>query len=430
MRIARTGGQWRSGPSALAGDEDPARRDPTRWAARVDVSQPAASRAHREPDGASSQSSATGVGAQTGTISPSSAMRPAPSIVSTSQAARVESTSSDSDRRRRSRTASPPVRSTRGGAGPQSSMASSTRASRSLTSPPAAASTRSVPIEVVAASGGVRATSWCSRPPRSSSATSRGSSTRVSVSPRARSVTVGVTTWSSRWSRSQRTPSDPGASRLTTPTGGPQTSRSSTLRADSGASATTSRISCGGNGLAPSSSEDGPNPAGWAPSTSGAVRTAYRPSGARHTRARSQSRWSCDRTSSPPISSSTVPEPDPSPATTTASRTWRCPRSRLSIARWTLARVPARAASEVRSDGAGRARSGRLRTSAVSCSSLRLRMSSARLRAPAAGAAASVVADGPADMRATVIVTSGDGSARRCPAQWGDRGVRTSWRNP
>ena len=229
----------------------PARRDPTRWAARVDVSQPAASRAHREPDGASSQSSATGVGAQTGTISPSSAMRPAPSIVSTSQAARVESTSSDSDRRRRSRTASPPVRSTRGGAGPQSSMASSTRASRSLTSPPAAASTRSVPIEVVAASGGVRATSWCSRPPRSSSATSRGSSTRVSVSPRARSVTVGVTTWSSRWSSSQRTPSDPGASRLTTPTGGPQTSRSSTLRADSGASATTSRISCGGNGLRP-----------------------------------------------------------------------------------------------------------------------------------------------------------------------------------
>ena len=60
-----------------------------------------------------------------------------------------------------------------------------------------------------------------------------------------------------------------------------------------------------------------------------------------------------------------------SPATTSASSTCRCPRSRPSSARCTLARVPARAASEVRSDGAGRARSGRRRTRARSWSSLR-----------------------------------------------------------
>src|SRR5664280_1546508 len=56
-----------------------------------------------------------------------------------------------------------------------------------------------------------------------------------------------------------------------------------------------------------------------------------------------------------------------------------------SRARWTLARVLARAAREVRSLGAGRARSGRRRTSARSCSSLRLRMSSARLLTAVAG---------------------------------------------
>ena len=88
------------------------------------------------------------------------------------------------------------------------------------------------------------------------------SSTLVSLSPRARSVTVGVTTWRSLWSSSQRTPSEPGASRLTTPTGGPQVSRSRTPRADSGASATKDRISPGGSGFAPSSSDDGPRPAG------------------------------------------------------------------------------------------------------------------------------------------------------------------------
>src|SRR5674476_1491175 len=95
---------------------------------------------------------------------------------------------------------------------------------------------------------------------------------------------------------------------------------------------------------------------------------------------------------------------------TSASRTCRCPRSSPSRARWTLARVLARAASEVRSLGAGRARSGRRRTSVRSCPSLRLRTSSARLLTAAAGR------DDEVDTRHTVVVlgTLACRSAHRC----------------
>src|SRR5664280_1941623 len=188
------------------------------------------------------------------------------------------------------------------------------------------------------------------------------------------------------------------------------------FRAPAGAEVMTSSSASGEphhSGVEPGSSEiAGPRPAGWGPRTSETARTTCCPSPLRHSSARSQSSRtnpSRDRAEEP-RSFAVMARSTGSPLTTSASRTCRCPRSSPSRARWTLARVLARAASEVRSLGAGRARSGRRRTKACSCSSLRLRTSSARLLTAVAGRGEEV------DTRHTVVGlgTLACRSAQRC----------------
>ena len=152
--------------------------------------------------------------------------------------------------------------------------------------------------------------------------------------------------------------------------------------------------------------------------------------GARQARARSQSRWSCDRTSSPPIRSSTEPDPEPSPATTTASRTWRCPRSRLSIgsldtgagagARRQRGQVGrCRRAREV---GSGQDEGGELLVGpAADVVGQAARTGGRRRGVGVGGRTGGHEGNGNRHF--------GDGSVRLGPAQWADRGARTSRRN-
>ena len=282
--------------------------------------------------------------------------------------------------RRRSRTARPPARSTRGGRGPQSAASSSTRPSRSEACPPAASSTESAVCVVSSSGGGSRSRRRCSRPPRSRSATSRG-----------------TTTWSADERADQLVREQPGARRR---------GRSRPCRGHPPAGPRS-----GGRGWpappvapAPPARRPPRRWRGWPGRTRAARRTTARarpggdraprrrraPRAARRTRARAgPPSTGCRRTAPwPGPAGPAAPRPAPrstgSPQTAKASRTCRWPRSRPSRARWTLARVPARAAREVRSEGAGRARSGRRRTSALRWSSLRVRTSSARLRTGAA----------------------------------------------
>ena len=381
LRIPRIAGHWTPGPRAFAGVSPT--RLPTRWGARVEASHALASTAQRWPAALADHSSSSGVGAQTGTISPSSPTSPAAYDTSTTKAARSGSTSSTRPATLRSRTDRPPARSTRGGSAPHAAHSSSTRDRRSLAAPPATASTTRAETSRAVISGARSRTLRCRRPPRRTSPVSRGRATR------------SLPTGTSRFrSRSQRTAVVPAGPVGRTPVAGPHVSRSRTVRAPSGATSRAPRTCASVGTGAPGrrSRYDGPSPATDGPSTSGTVRTTWVPSLPRHRRARAHRSSTRERTvgasaSLTPSSPSTGCRSSDrvgSAATTSASSTRRWPSSNASIARWTLARVEARAARLVRSAGAGLARSGRDSTSVASSRSSRPRMSSARLR-PVAG---------------------------------------------
>ncbi len=316
----------------------------------------------------------------------------------------------------RSRTESPPARSTGGPACSQDFTSSSTVDRAASACPAAFASTAcgrcSRWTVTVGATGAV---SRCARPPRRWSATSRG---RTTVRADAGS--------SSPRSRSQRT----GGAGLgvTSPYGGPHTSRPSTWWASAGASSssadirsgsvnravsevtadtgswvagspTAATISCTRVGDIPdvASATVGPRPVGegrWADgaSSSRAVRTRRSRSSSPHTRA-----WSRRVPRAPgsaaraPLSSPVVPSSPVSSdsstgyghgsgATASASAVCSVNRSRRSSARTTEARVPARVASWVTSPGTGLSRSGRAWSRADRPASSRARSASARER--------------------------------------------------
>ncbi len=271
-----------------------------------------------------------------------------------------------------------------------------------------------------ASCGGTGSGTRWARPARRCSAASRGRTTvRVdtgSNSPRSRSHCTGGAGFG-----------------VSSPYGGPQTSRSSTDRASTGAvsrssailvrsvkrpaSAATAetgswvpgspaavRISCSRPGDMPAvaSATVGPRPVG-----EGCCGDGARSSRAVRTRC---SRWSSPQTRAcsrrvvraagsaaviaAPASSRPSPSPWPSPvssessvsygagsgATASASAVCRAKRSRCSSARTTEARVPARVASWVMSFGTGLSRSGRARSSPASDSSPRARRASASVR--------------------------------------------------
>ncbi|PPS69095.1 hypothetical protein BZZ08_07336 [Streptomyces sp. MH60] len=252
---------------------------------------------------------------------------------------------------------------------------------------------------------------------------------------------------------------------VTWPYGGPHTSRSSTSRDSSGSSArsadmrlrsenraasadtaeteswvegrpTAPRISWIRPGDIPAvaSRTVGPSPVGdgccgEGASSSRAVRTSRSRSSAPHTSACSRSRAAArgsaaataGSSSSPPIRASSSPYDAGSGATASASAVCSVNRSSRSSARTTEARVPARAASWVRSVGTGVMRSGRLRRRAASETSSLTRSASARDR----GAAdfSSVL------IRSTLAGGSDDGGARatvRCRRPDGEDSVPSS----
>lgn len=257
---------------------------------------------------------------------------------------------------------------------------------------------------------------------------------------------------------------------VTSPYGGPHTSRSRTdsastgavssssairvrsvNRADSAATAETgscvagspdaTRISWSRPGDIPAvaSATVGPRPVGEGccgdgASSSRAVRTSRSRSSSPQTRACSRSVASAPGSAAvtaAPASSRCSPSSSPSPvssessvsygagsgATASASAVWSANRSRCSRARTTEARVPALVASWVMSFGTGLRRSGRARSSPASDSSPRARRASASVRGGV------VVPIRPT--LAAETLPSGQGGKRGCTA-WGSRATSSS----
>ena len=370
-RISGASSRSRSGESAFTGRSRSSRR-PTNPIARSPDRQAATSRAHRCEVSSSSHSSYILVGTHRSRV-PTSTSVSMPAVYASSSriAACWSSRPARSATVRSSRTPSPPVRSTGGGDAPIVSSSRSTCRTSSIAAPAAARSPIDADTFRPDSGGGAGRVDGCTRPPRRCRPICRGRMTvcgSFTVSrPRASRFSIGLFAVAIVTPRSAFS---------TCPVGGPQVSRSRICRA----SGPDSSISLSRSPKCRVVS--GPSPAGVGPSSSCTARIVRRSSAAPHTSARSRSSASRGSTSSagwstPRLSAARLTG---SGSAVSASSRSTANSSNRFTARAADACEVAREASWPVSDGIGRARSGRARTSRPRAASSQPRNASASVR--------------------------------------------------